>query len=106
MGFSGWVVGLLLEIHGVNALWLFEGVGEDVVAGTGDGKNDIFRRDLQQTSINSSILPGKSINVLIAKLLVLLQLLIVVDTPMMLLIPSRRQRQTSRQIDDSGLICF
>lgn len=96
----------LLEVDSVDALWLFQSVSEDVVAGTSDSKNDIFRCDLEQTSINSSILPSKSIDILITKLLVLLQLLIIVDTPMMLLIPSCRKRQTRRQIDNGGLICF
>ena len=61
-----------VEVDGVDSFWLFESVGKDVVTRTSDGKDDIFRGDLEKACINSGIFPGECVDVLVSELLVLL----------------------------------
>jgi len=76
----------------VDAFGLLKCVSQDVVTRACNGKNDIFRGNLEKASIDARVFPSEGVDVFITELPVLLQLRVVVDSPMVLLVPSRGKR--------------
>ncbi len=87
-----------VEIDSVNTSRALGQVRQDVVTSRGNGKNLVIWAKLQDALIDASIFPGKGIDVFIVELLVLLQLIVVVDTPMVVLVEEGGQRQVGRKV--------
>jgi hypothetical protein len=77
----------------MDATWLLRCVGQDVVSRRGDSKNDIVGRDVENACIDTAVLPSECIDILVIELSVLGQLLVIVDAPVMVLVPARRERK-------------
>jgi hypothetical protein len=75
-----------VEVDGVDSRWGVECVGEDVVACRGDGEDYIRGREFQEAVVNPGVLPSKGVDELMAELSVLLELVIVVDAPVVVLV--------------------
>lgn len=82
-----------VEVYGVNASRRLEGVRQDVISGGRDGQDNILRAKFQKALVNTGILPGEGVDVLILELGVLLQLVVVVDAPVVVLVEEGRQRE-------------
>lgn len=91
-----------VEIDGVDTCRRGECVGQDVVTSGRDGKNNILGSEFEKTLIDTSIFPSEGVDVLILELEMLLQLIIIVDSPVVILIEERRQRKIGREIDYRG----
>lgn len=77
-----------VKIHGVDPAGLLQGEGEDVVAGAGDGENDIVGGDFQNAGIGSVVFPGEGVDVAVVEAAVFCQGLIEVNSPVVVLVPS------------------
>lgn len=75
-----------IQVDGVDSSWTFESIGHNVVAGACNGKDNIIFPEVEQTSVNASILPGESVDVFAFELCVLFEPIIIVDPPVMFLI--------------------
>lgn len=95
-----------VEVHGVDSAGVFEGKGEDVVSSTGDGENDIVRSYFQQPRVGTVVFPGKGVNVAIVEARVFQQSVVVVDPPVVILIPSCWERKTGLEVHNCGLVGF
>lgn len=93
-----------VEIDGMNTLWLLQKVVEDVVSSTSDGQDDIVMVDLEELSVDLGILPVEGVDVFVSKLLMLLEKVVVIDSPVVLLVESRREREVGAQIDNSRFV--
>lgn len=90
-----------VQVDSMNASRALGQVRKNVVASRGDGKNLVLGSELQNALINASIFPGKSIDVLVVELLVLLELVVVVDTPVVVLVEESGQGQVGGKILNS-----
>ena len=89
-----------VEVYGVDACWGAQCVGENVVACGSDGENDVVRTEFEEAVVDTRIFPGEGIDVFVFELLVLLQLVVIVDSPVVVLVEERWQRQVCGKIDD------
>jgi hypothetical protein len=93
-----------VHVDGVNALRSsVNDVGEKVVTSGGDGKDDIFVGELQDTLVDAGVLPGKGVDVGVVELGVLLEELVVVDTVGGVLVEEGRKGQVDGKVKNSGL---
>ncbi|KIH89559.1 hypothetical protein SPBR_06644 [Sporothrix brasiliensis 5110] len=92
-----------VEVDGVDAGGALQRVGQNVVAGTGDGEHDVLLVEPEQALVDAGVLPRKRIDVLVAELGVLGELVVVVDAPVVVLVEEGRQRQVGRQVGNGGL---
>lgn len=88
----------------MNSLWLLQCKRENVVTSAGDSQNDIARLHLQEARIHTAVFPGKGVDVAILELAVLLQLVVVVDAPVVVLVPARWQWETCSKVHDGRLV--
>lgn len=95
-----------VEINSVDAGRTSQGIRKNVVSGAGDGQDHVVRSQLQQTRIHTRILPGESVDVLVLELGVLLEGVIVVDTPVVVLVEERGQREIGRQVHNGRIECL
>lgn len=63
---------------------------QDVIASTGDSQDNVIRGDLQYSGVHSAVLPRKCVYVFILELGVFGQLVVVVNSPMVILVPEAR----------------
>lgn len=64
----------------------FEGVGEDVVACACYCEDDVGRGYVEETVVYAGVFPGEGVDVFLVELGVFLELIIVVDSPVMILV--------------------
>ena len=93
-----------VQVNCVDTTRVLLEVIQDVVTGTGDCQDDIVRANVEQSVINTRILPGKCVDVFVLELSVLGKHVIVVDSVMVVLVERGRERQVSAQVDNSGLV--
>ncbi len=79
---------------------------QDIVSSRRDAKNYIIVANFEQTVVYSRILPGESVYVLVLELGVLLQLIIVIDTTVVVLVKRRGKRNVRAKVDDGALVGF
>ena len=95
-----------VEIDGVDAFGLFEREGEDVVSGAGESEDHVVGLDFEDTRVHAAVLPREGIDVLIVELLVLLELVVVINSPVVVLVPETGQRKLAGEVDDGGFVSF
>lgn len=95
-----------VEVDGVDASWALGEVRENIVASRGNSENLVIGTKLEDTLVNAGIFPGKRIDVLIVELGMLLQLVIVVDAPMVVLVEESREGQIGGEVLNSGDKCL
>ena len=89
-----------VEVDRVDAAGAVEGVVEDVVARGGDREHDVVLADVQQPLVLCRVLPRECVDVLVAKLCVLLQRLVVVQPPALILVEERRERNVRCEVQN------
>lgn len=67
---------------------LLQSEGQDVVASAGDGENHIIRLYFQEARIGPVIFPGEGVDVAVVEAFVLFKGFVVVDAPVVVLIPT------------------
>ena len=87
-----------VQIHSVDSRRALCRIREYVISSAGNGQHYIFCPQIEQALIRSSIFPRKGVNVLVVELCVLLKLIVIVDTPVMVLIERRGQGQVCRNV--------
>lgn len=80
------VVLVRVEVDGVQAVRRLQRVGEDVVAGAGDGEDDVVGRDVEEAVVDAAVFPGEGVDVFLFELGVFLELIVVVDSPVVVLV--------------------
>lgn len=95
-----------VEVYGVDSTRVFKGEGEDVVSSTGDSEDNIVRSYFQQPRVGTVVFPCEGVNVAIVEARVFQQSVVVVDPPVVILVPSRWERKTGLQVDNCGLVGF
>lgn len=70
----------------MDAGWGREGVGEDVVAGGSDGEDDVVGGESQEAVVDAGVFPGEGVDVFVFELGVFGQLVVVVDSPVVVLV--------------------
>lgn len=76
-----------VQIYGVDTAGSFETEGEDVVACGGDCEDDIIGGDFEKACISAVIFPRESVDVGVVEASVLGERLVVMDSPVVVLIP-------------------
>jgi len=59
---------------------------------------------LEDAHVLAAVFPSERMDVFVVELSVLLELFVVVDPPVMVLVPERGKRKVSSQIDDRGFV--
>ena len=95
-----------VQVDGVDAGRRAQGVGEDVVAGGGDGKHDVGRAQVEDAGVDTGVFPCEGVDVLVIELCVLLVLIIEVNAEMVVLVEEGGQREVGGQVEDGGGVGF
>lgn len=93
-----------LEIDGVNTSRVLERVRQNIVAGTRNGQDDVVFLNFENACVGSRVLPGKGVDIFVVKLFVFLELVVIVDAPVVSLIPAGGEGQAGGKIDDGRFV--
>ena len=77
-----------IQVNGVNTARTVKAEGQDIVARGGDCENNIVWSNLEEAGVGAVVFPRKGIYVGVVEAGVLWQGLIVVNTPVMILVPA------------------
>lgn len=94
----GWV-----QVDGVDSGWALHRIRQDVISRTANCQNDIVRLEVQNSGVYTRIFPSESVDVLIVELLMLLELVVIVDSPVVILIEERGQRKIGREVENGSV---
>lgn len=76
-----------IKVDGVDAAWLLEAKRQDVVAGGSDGEDNVIGLYFKEACIGTIVFPGEGINIRVIKTAVLFKCFVVVNAPMVVLVP-------------------
>jgi len=95
-----------VEVDGVDTRGTLAGVGENVVAGASDSEDDVLGANLENAFVNAGVFPGEGIDVFVIELSVFLELIIIVDPPVVVLVEEGREGKVGREVLHSGEECL
>ena len=77
-----------VQVNGMDTTRTVEAEGEDVVARRGDCKNDVIWGYLEEARVGAIVFPGESVDVGVVEAGVFREALVVVDAPVVVLVPT------------------
>lgn len=95
-----------VQVDNVDPGWALKGVRQDVVTRGADAQDDVVGLEAQDSFVDASVLPGKRIDVLIIELGMLLQLVVIVDAPVVVLVEKGGEGQIGRQVHHCSIEGF